>query len=147
MPLVLQHGDFSGGDIMYDKNKKSMCVLDWQYAFFHGVPLVDLLRFFMYTRYMITGYEAAKSKRMDFRSFTKNIHNPLTTEGDFIDIFYSDNWMARLAAKCIYKYCEELKVDKRLLVYIFLLYVLRHLYVKDTFLAIALERGRPVLWV
>ena len=44
---VLQHGDFSPINIIYNRNNNAFFVLDWGYANSKGVPLVDLFGFFL----------------------------------------------------------------------------------------------------
>jgi hypothetical protein len=144
IPIVIQHFDFALGNIFYNKATGRICILDWQYATFSGLPLVDLFNFFNGCGYTVSGYAAAAKSKADFTSFSKNIINPVPTEKDFINIFYEDNWRSRLVKKYVDKYCVSVGLDTRLVDYMFLVFILEHLYTNEGFLDIFLDRGKPL---
>jgi serine/threonine protein kinase len=49
---VLEHGDFKIENILYDKNKKMLAIIDWDLARIEGIPFLDLLFFNYYNQYL-----------------------------------------------------------------------------------------------
>ncbi|MBU1853373.1 MAG: aminoglycoside phosphotransferase family protein [Candidatus Omnitrophica bacterium] len=144
-PVLLQHGDFSSWNIIYDKNIDKFSVLDWGYAAFKGFPLIDLLSFFLAWQAVISGYNKIKKSKTIHKSFMKNINRPLAGPSDFIEVFYEDNKNSRLVRKYINIYCTAVRIDIKHRELLFLIFILRHLYSSKNFLSIWLEKGAPLV--
>lgn len=143
VPLVMQHGDFSSWNMLYEKKTGKIHVLDWEYSKFAGIPLLDLLNFIVAYETVVNSYKNIKERKMRYNSFSANVYNPRPEPGDFTRIFYKDNWRASLAKKYIKKYCDEIGLNKKLLKPIFLIFIMKHLFYEKKFLAIILEEGLP----
>ncbi|GBD95994.1 MAG TPA: hypothetical protein ENG83_15430 [Nitrospirae bacterium] len=143
IPLGQRHGDFSPWNIRFNGRNDKMFVLDWEYADTSGMPITDLLNFFVVSQPVLSGYEKAGENKGSGGSFSRYLNIPLPELQDFQKAFYDDTWQARLMQKCIVRYCEEVGIDTRLLDILFLVFILDHLYRKKDFLTFFLQNGVP----
>ena len=143
IPLGHRHGDFSPWNIRFDRRNDKMFVLDWEYAGAAGMPVIDLLNFFVVSRPVLSGHEKAGGNKGSGSSLSGYLNIPLPELHDFQKAFYDDTWQARLMRKCIVRYCRDIGIDTRLLEILFLVFILGHLYRKKDFLTFFLENGVP----
>ena len=108
--------------------------------------MIDLLNFFIVTQSVTRGYEEAKKNKVFYKSFSANIYNPLPSPEDFVNIFYENNWRTQLTRKYIDIYCKKISLDKKMLKFIFLLFIFKHLYFNKEFLNIFLSRKNPIIF-
>ena len=124
---------------MYNKKNAKVGIVDWTYAHFQGLPLLDLLNFFTISYEVISKYK--ESRRVKLRqSYNLGIISfPLPTPSNFKSIFYEDNQYSCVVKKYINKYCKEINLDNRLRRILFLAFVFEHLNYEKDFLDIAFK--------
>jgi len=140
---VLQHGDFSPINIIYNRKNNAFFVLDWGYANLKGVPLVDLLGFLLNFFAEFHEYIRARKRKIIFKPFMKNIYRPMARIEDFLTVFYKEGWQKDLACKYINKYCDSLNISVEQKEILFLIFILRHLYYDKEFLSVWFNRDKP----
>jgi len=140
---ILQHGDFSPLNIIYNRKNNVFFVLDWGYANSKGVLLVDLFGFFLNFFAELYEYRRAKKRKIIFKPFMKNIYRPLAKIEDFLMVFYKEGWQKDLVDKYINKYCDSLNISIGQKEILFIIFILRHLYYDKEFLLAWLNRDKP----
>jgi len=145
LPLVLQHRDFASWNMLYDERTDTLSILDWEYAYFLGMPLLDLFNFFVIYKSIISGFERSQRKVLN-NPFSIVADNPLPNPQDFIEMFYDETWRSSLAKKYIYEYCRKMSINHGLIKFLFSQFILRHLYYIKDFLSIFLNREKSVIF-
>mgnify|MGYP000144320364 CR=1 FL=1 len=140
---VLQHGDFSPINIIYNRNNNSFFVLDWGYANFKGIPLIDLFGFLLNFFAELYEYRRARKRRIIFKPFMKNIFRPVARIEDFLMVFYKEGWQKDLVDKYINKYCSSLNISVEQKEILFVIFILRHLYYDREFISAWFNRDKP----
>lgn len=145
-PFVIQHGDFQPENILYNKTNKEIAVFDWEYALEKGLPLIDLLNFLL-----ISLSFALRDKLIDtkhplhfIQPFTSLKYN--ANAHVFNYIFYETNKVSCLVKKHIDIYRENLRIEKRLVKFLFLVFIIQHLSHEKAFLEVFLSREDNILW-
>lgn len=99
--LFFRQGDFSPANILYKKNE--IKVIDWEFSKKEGLPLHDILYFFIWY-----GFERFVAKSINENKLTR-----------FQTNFFEYNWYSRLVKKLTFKYCQEFKISPSLIRFFF----------------------------
>ncbi|MBN3040848.1 MAG: phosphotransferase [Candidatus Omnitrophica bacterium] len=143
--FILQHRDFSPWNILYNRKKGDIFVFDWEYGAFQGLPLIDLLNFAIDFKGIISAQDKAQKITSKF-SLSINVNISYAGKDDFLDAFYNKNQYSLLLSGCVSKYCQEFNLSSKSSEYLFLLFILRHLYREGCFLDLFLEKGCPFIF-
>jgi thiamine kinase-like enzyme len=142
IPLGFVHGDFSPWNVRFNAEDGNISVLDWEYARTTGIPIVDLLNFFVVSHAVLSGRETSGNRTRS--SFSLQVRTPLPELDNFQKAFFDDSWLAQLTRTCIMLYCKKTAVHTPSLGIFFLVFILNHLGYRKDFLEFFLQHGVPL---
>lgn len=145
--FVLQHKDFTLENMNYEKSKASLAIFDWEYALRRGLPLIDLLNFFVNSTTCIKSYKHKEGLREILCLSRQSVPRVYRfSEEMFLDIFYKENKLSALIKSQLKAYQRDMNIDDKVLKLIFLLFILQHLSHSEVFLRIFFDRDDNILW-
>ncbi|MFC1631619.1 phosphotransferase family protein [Candidatus Omnitrophota bacterium] len=122
LPAVFRHYDFSPANIILS-NSGLAGVIDWEYAQFPDLPLIDLFNFLV--RYHNRALIGRKQTKLDSDwTRSKKVGKTSQTIAAFRQTLFTASAYARLAKQAIAEYCASLKIDPGLVKVLLLKYLI-----------------------